>query len=449
MRSSLFVIVTLTLLAGCTACRHYPRDLKAAEALFKEGLELRAVKNTEAAAQSFSNALLALNRCHPDKEEVKRLKAQVEDNLGAMYWKHGLNEEALELHLDAVALSRELRDDTLLMKALRNCGRVTGSLQRIQEAQSYYDDAMLIAESLQDSAFRNELLMETSHDLFMESGDYPQAIACAAQALNGGADPGFCHLVIGLSHYYLENDSLALVHLQEATQSEKPGILMSAYQGLCQLYQYAGDYPQALECHELFSENMMLVNQEFRNGEMERIKADYDLQRQQYNMEAKQKMNRFYWGLLVLSLLIFLVIVLMLLRQKTLGERLKAETLQHQLEQALKKNKVYVTALALTEQITASTLDFDLKENEWDDFVSLIDQLHNGFTDRLLAQYPTLTKGDVQICCLAKKGFSNQVIAILMNQQTASYARRKSRMKQEKMKGLQDERSFEEIIQAL
>jgi hypothetical protein len=33
-----------------------------------------------------------------------------------------------------------------------------------------------------------------------------------------------------------------------------------------------------------------------------------------------------------------------------------------------------------------------------------------------------------------------------MNLQTNSYARRKSRIKQEKMNGLEDERSFEEIV---
>jgi hypothetical protein len=36
-----------------------------------------------------------------------------------------------------------------------------------------------------------------------------------------------------------------------------------------------------------------------------------------------------------------------------------------------------------------------------------------------------------------------------MNQQSASYARRKSRIKQEKMNGLNDERSFEEIINGI
>ena len=67
----------------------------------------------------------------------------------------------------------------------------------------------------------------------------------------------------------------------------------------------------------------------------------------------------------------------------------------------------------------------------------------------LMEKYPTLTKSDLQICCLTKQGFSNQVISILMNLQTNSYARRKSRIKQEKMNGLEDERSFEEIINNL
>ena len=445
----MFVIVTLTLLAGCTACRHYPRDLKAAEALFQEGLELRAVKNTEAAAQSFSNALLVLNRCHPDKEEVKRLKAQVEDNLGAMYWKHGLNEEALELHLDAVALSRELRDDTLLMKALRNCGRVTGSLQRIQEAQAFYEESLNLAESINDSAFVNELLMETSHDLYLESGDYPQAITNVTRALSNGADPSFCHLVIGLSHYYQSQDSLAIMHLQEAIQSPKPSVRMSAYQGLCQLYQYAGDYPKALECHELYTENMIQDNHDFSRQEMERIKAEYDLKLQKQNIEAEHRLKNVFLYLILGGLIAYLCVVLLLLRQKTLNAKLKTEEMKSQLELALKKNKVYVTALALTEQITSSTLDFNLSEAEWNDFVELVDALHDGFTQRLLAQYPSLNDGDLQICCLAKQGFSNQVISILLNLQTASYARRKSRIKQEKMNGLQDERSFEEIIDSL
>lgn len=443
------MIIMVALTVGFTACRQEARSLNEAETCYQEGLELKAAKNTEAAAEAFSNALLAINRCDASKTEVKHLKALIEDNLGAMYWKHGLSDEALELHLDAVTLSRELNDTTLLMKALRNCGRVTASLQRTQDAQAFYGESLILAESINDSAFVNELLMETSHDLYLESGDYPQAIANATRALSNGADPSFCHLVIGLSHYYQSQDSLAIMHLQEATQSPKPSVRMSAYQGLCQLYQYAGDYPKALECHELYTENMMQDSHDFSRQEMERIKAEYDLKLQKQNIEAEHRLKNVFLYLILGGLIAYLCVVLLLLRQKTLNAKLKTEEMKSQLELALKKNKVYVTALALTEQITSSTLDFNLSEAEWNDFVELVDALHDGFTQRLLAQYPLLNDGDLQICCLAKQGFSNQVISILLNLQTASYARRKSRIKQEKMNGLQDERSFEEIIDSL
>lgn len=443
------MIIMVALTVGFAACRQEARSLNEAETCYQEGLELKAAKNTEAAAEAFSNALLAINRCDASKTEVKHLKALIEDNLGAMYWKHGLSDEALELHLDAVTLSRELNDTTLLMKALRNCGRVTASLQRTQDAQAFYEESLNLAENINDSDFVNELLMETSHDLYLESGDYPQAIANATRALSNGANPSFCHLVIGLSHYYQSQDSLAIMHLQEATQSPKPSVRMSAYQGLCQLYQYAGDYPKALECHELYTENMMQDSHDFSRQEMERIKAEYDLKLQKQNIEAEHRLKNVFLYLILGGLIAYLCVVLLLLRQKTLNAKLKTEEMKSQLELALKKNKVYVTALALTEQITSSTLDFNLSEAEWNDFVELVDALHDGFTQRLLAQYPLLNDGDLQICCLAKQGFSNQVISILLNLQTASYARRKSRIKQEKMNGLQDERSFEEIIDSL
>ena len=155
-------------------------------------------------------------------------------------------------------------------------------------------------------------------------------------------------------------------------------------------------------------------------------------------------------GTLVLGgVLLYLVFLLLLFRQKKLKERLKKDTAQHQRDLALLKNKVYLAALFLAEDATKSPIEVDINESEWDEFIEMVNHHHHNFVERLMQKYPTLTKGDVQISCLTKLGFSNQVIAILMNQQAASYARRKSRIKQEKMNGLQDERSFEEIINAL
>ena len=443
------IILAVFVLLGFSACQHKARWLKEAETRYELGLEQRAAKQSEAAAESFSQALLALEHCDLDQPETKHLKAQIEDNLGFTYWKHELFEEALPLHTDAANIARTLGDSTLLMTALRNSGRAAASLGDLDAAQQHYDEALTLAKALNDKTMEADILLESSRDVLLEKEDFALVIERVNQALAEGAEPDICHLTLGAAYYYLEYDSLAIVHLNEATQSDKAGVRMSAYQTLHYLYQFAGDYPKALECHELFNENMMQADREHRSEQVQRIKAEYDLQMQKNNLQAEQKLKSLYLYLVVGGLLVALAVVLLLLRQKTLSERLKAEEMKNQLELELKKNKVYVTALALTEQITASTLDFDLKENEWDDFVTLIDKVYSDFTKRLTEKYPTLTKSDLQICCLTKQGFSNQVISILMNLQTNSYARRKSRIKQEKMNGLEDERSFEEIINEL
>ncbi|MBR3492166.1 MAG: tetratricopeptide repeat protein [Bacteroidales bacterium] len=442
------ILMTVLVLASLSACRHEARWLKEAETHYQQGLEQRAARQSEEAAESFSQALIDINRCDQDHPEVKRLKAQIEDNLGFTYWKHELFAEALPLHTDAATLARELNDSTLLMNALRNCGRATASLGDTDAAEQHYNEALAIAKALNDKTMENEVLLESSRDVYLVKEDFGQVIERITRARAAGAE-GDSQLTLGLAYYYLEQDSLAIVHLTEATHNEMAGVRMSAYQSLYFIHQIEEDYQKALECHELFNENMMQANQTHRSEQVQRIKAEYDLQMQKSQLQSEQKLKSLYLYLILGLLLVVLAITLLLLRQKTLSAKLKAEEMKNQLELELKKNKVYVTALALTEQITASTLDFDLKENEWDDFVTLIDKVYSDFTKRLMDKYPTLTKSDLQICCLTKQGFSNQVISILMNLQTNSYARRKSRIKQEKMNGLEDERSFEEIINSI
>ena len=448
MKTRYLILVTTLVMASLTACQQGARSLKEAETLFQQGVAQRAAKQSEAAAENFSQALLAIERCDMKQPEVQRLKGQIENNLGFCYWRHELFEEALPLHKDAAELFRALHDDSLLMNAQRDCGRAEASLGDIEGAKASYEEALSLAKTLNDKAMENEVILELSRDVLLEQEDYEQVVTLVSKAIADGAE-GDSQLTLGLAYYYLEQDSLAIAHLTEATKNEMAGVRMSAYQSLSFIHQIAGDYQQALECQELFNENMMQADQTHRSEQVQRIKGDYDLQMQKNTLQAEQKLKSLYLYLILGALLVTLVVTLLLLRQKTLITKLKAEEIKNQLELELKKNKVYVTALALTEQITASTLDFNLKDSEWDDFVVLIDKVYGDFTQRLMAKYPSLTKSDLQICCLTKQGFSNQVISILMNLQTNSYARRKSRIKQEKMNGLEDERSFEEIINEL
>lgn len=437
------ILLAFVLAMFLGSCQSNMRQLEKARALYEQGLEL-STENSVAAAESYSQALLALDRCDQQRPEVQRLKGQIEDQLGTRYWKHGLKDEALRLHLDAAELFRQTADSALLMNALRNAGRVGASLHDVEQAKQYYEASLGLANTLNDTVLANELKLEIARDIYMEQGEYEKVIGMVAEALAGGARPDLCHLTLGMAYYYVENDSLAINYLNLATQSEKAGVRMPAYQGLYQIKELQGKYQEALECYRLFNENMMQAHREQRSEEMQRIQRDYELQMQKNALRSEQKLKAVYLYVVLGLLIVALVVTLLLLRQKTLKNKLKDEENQRQLELALKKNKVFVTALALAEQITMSTVDFNLEESEWNDYLDLIDMVYNGFTKKLLEHYPTLTKADLQICSLTRQGFSNQVISIMMNLQTNSYARRKYRIKQEKMNG--DERSFEEIV---
>ena len=440
------ILLAFVLAVILGSCQSGSRQLEKARALYEQGLEL-STDNSVAAAESYSQALLALDRCDQQRPEVQRLKGQIEDQLGTRYWKHGLKDEALRLHLDATELFRQTADSALLMNALRNAGRVGASLHEVEQANRYYEESLEIASSVNDTVFANELKLEIARDIYMEQGEYEKVIDMASEALAGGTRPDLCHLTLGLAYYYVENDSLAINYLNLATQREKAGVRMPAYQGLYQIKELQGKYQEALECYRLFNENMMQAHREQRGEEMQRIQREYELQIQKNTLQSAQKERTIYLYVILGLLVVALVVTLLLLRQKTLKTKLKDEENQRQLELALKKNKVFVTALALTEQITVSTVDFNLEESEWNDYLELIDMVYNGFTKKLLERYPTLTKADLQICSLTRQGFSNQVISIMMNLQTNSYARRKYRIKQEKMNG--DERSFEEIVNGI
>lgn len=439
----MFLMLWAALFLG--ACQSNSKQLEKARALYEQGLELSA-ENSVAAAETYSEALLTLDRCNQNLPEVRRLKGLIEDQLGTRYWKNGLKEEALGLHQEAIELFRTLPDSSLLMNALQNAGRVAASLHQVEEAGRFYEEALQIAQSQGKKQSAMDILLELSRDVTMEIGDYEKVIGEVTKALDGGARPDLCQLTLGMAYYYIENDSLAIEYLRLATQSAKAGVRMPAYQGLYLIYELQGEYQKALECFRLYNENMMEAHGEQHSEAVQRIQRDYELQAQKNALQSEQKLKTIYLYLILGVLVVALVLTLLLLRQKTLKNKLMDEESQRQFETALKKNKVFVTALALTEQITVSTVDFNLEESEWNDYLELIDLVYSDFTKKLLERYPTLTKTDLQICSLTRQGFSNQVISIMMNLQTNSYARRKYRIKQEKMNGAEDDRSFEEII---
>ena len=487
MSRTLTIIVCCLVLASCSS---HSKRIEQAQVFYGEGVQLREQRLSEEAADCFLQGLELLRDCEKT-DKVLMLEGQLNDNLGAMYHKHGLFEDAFNTHIEALGCFRSVNDSIGMMSAYRNCGRDMRSQEQYTQAKLYYDSAFRIATILNEQAMLSDLYLEMGRDYYMETGNFAKGIECVNKALRGGLsdnDTDIAHMTLGILYYYTMDFEQAKFHLNEALRSERPGLKMSVYQTLYAIAYSEKDYQKALQYHDLFAKYMIEADAEHNSEAIQRIKAEYELKAQKSEMESVHRNHDLKLYLIIALIVIALLLIVLIVRKKITDHKLETERFKNQVErnqnrihelvsnmetlirtndelrrnqqtlsqkelmmtqQIMARNKVMVTAQALSEEINNDTLNFELADSDWIDFISLTDLLFDGFSQRLLGLYPKLGKWDVRICCLSKNGFSNQVISILLDTQTDSYYKRKTRIKQMKMNLGDDNRSFEEIVNAV
>ena len=435
------------------ACNNQAKNQDKARVLYEEGLRLREEQRSEEAAEFFLKALELLNHNDVKTHGRESLQAQINDNLGALYLKHGIFDGAFNAHNEALQCFKQLGDSTGMMNAYRNCGRAMRSQEQYAIAKQYYDSAFCIANLINDNAMLSDLYLEIGRDYYMEIGDFTKGIECVNNALEGELndnDTDIANMTLGILYYYSNDFNQAKTYLNKALRSERPGLKMSVYQALYAIAYYEGDYKTAVYYQQLSSENMLESEQKQSSETMQRLKSEYELKAQKNAMESLHRNHSLKLYLIIALSVIAFLIILLIIRKKINENKIKS--LEKELEMRNKimlSNKVFVTAKNLGEHLTSDTLGFVLDDSDWDDFISLTDMIFSDFSKRLVATYPKLGKWDVRICCLCKNGFSNQVISILLDTQTDSFYKRKTRIRQQKMELPDDKRTFEEIINAI
>ena len=484
------ILLTLALSAMLTACDTPEKRYERARTLYEEGTELREQRLSEEAAERFLQALDILGNGEKDEKTIL-LEGQLKDNLGAMYNKHGLFDDALTMHCEAIACFRQVHDSAAVMTAMRNCGRVAKSLEEFTQAKRYYDTAFSIASLLDDKAMQSDIYLEMGRDYYLPVGNFPEAMTCVRRALEGELDDNntdIANMTMGVLYYYTNNYAEAKPYLNAALRSERAGLKMSVYQTLYAIAYNEGDLEKAMEYQDLFTQNMMQSDQEHASDNLQRLKAEYELKAQKSEMELLLRNRSLKLWLIIAAAVIAMLVIALIVRKKVSDHKLAVEQFRSQVERdqnrihelvsdmenlirtnddlrrdrqtlsqrellmtnkIMGRNKIYLTAQSLGDQVTADSMSFDLSDTDWADFISLTDLVYDGFSQRLLELYPKLGKWDVRICCLSKNGFSNQVISILLDTQTDSYYKRKTRIKQMKMNLPDDNRSFEEIVNAV
>ncbi|MBO4574115.1 MAG: hypothetical protein J5708_02175 [Bacteroidales bacterium] len=445
----LFAVV-LCIISSCNS--QYKRQQKA-QLLYEEGVRLRSERLSEEATKYFLEALSLVNEVETDGRASLQLRANIKDNLGAMYNKHQMFEDALLMHLSAIDDFKKMNDSVGMMTAWRNCGRAAKSLGWFPKTKEYYDNAFQIAKLLRDDAMIATLYLETGRDYYMEIDDYETAIEYLQNAIDGGLqgnDLDIANMTLGILYYYIDENDKAKPYLERALQSDRAGVKMSVYQTLYGIALNEENLELAMENEQLFLKYMALAEKEHNNENIQRVKAESELAAQKNELDAIHRTKSLKLYLIIAAIFIVALVILLIIKRKIAQDRIKSLEKELQMrDKVMLSSRVFTTAKNLSEHLTADAFNFNLTDADWDDFISMTDLVFDGFSKRLLARFSKLTKNDVRICCLAKNGFSNQVIAVILETQLDSYYKRKMRIKQQKMELSEDTRTFEEIINAI
>ena len=487
------ILFAVVLGAFITSCDTSEKRQWQARALYEKGVQLRAERLSEEATECFIQALSLLDDVDMAVQTYDNVSliANIKDNIGAMYNKHQLFDEALAMHRSAVADFKQINDSVGMIKAWRNCGRTTKSLEMFAQTKAYYDSAFRIATLLADTLMINDLYLEIGRDYYMEIGNYSKAIECVQHAMDGGLegnDLDIANMTLGILYYYINKNDVAKAYLEKALRADRAGIKMSVYQTLYGIAINEHNLKMAMDYEERFLQYMKIVEKENNNENILRIRAEYELKAQKSELETLHRTKSFNLYLIIAVTSTVAMAILLIVRKKISDNKIEMEKFRGQVERdqnrihelvsdmetlirtndelrrdhqtlsqkellmtnkIMSRNKVFATAQGLSEHVTAESLNFKLGDDDWADFISLTDLVYDGFSQRLLQLYPKLAKWDVRICCLSKNDFSNQVISILLDTQTDSYYKRKTRIKQMKMELVDDNRSFEEIVNAI
>ena len=267
LHSLILTVITCLVLVACDSPT---KRMEQAQALYEEGLQLREQRRSEEAAEKFLQGLAIVQRSDKTDEAIQ-LEGQLSDNLGAMYLKHGLFEDAFKQHQQALNCFRQTADSIGIMNAYRNSGRAVRAQEQYTQAKHYYDSAFRIATFVKDTAMIGDLYLELGRDYYMETGNFAKGIENVNRALECGLndnDTDIAHMTLGILHYYTHEYDKAKAYLNEALRSERAGLKMSVYETLYAIAYSEGDYQQAVQYHTLFSDNLVQSDAEHSNETM-------------------------------------------------------------------------------------------------------------------------------------------------------------------------------------
>ena len=407
-----------------------------------------------------------------------RMLGLISEEIGTLNWNQDLADESLLNYQDALRNYTIINDALGMSYSLRNIGRYYLSVYNNSDsAYVYYQRALSVAHTYNCNS---ELSILQELGVFYRlKKDYKKTEYYLFSEI---------YLSLGYTYLLMDNNEEADKYLKKATEVSNVYTQVDAYRLLFELEKLRKNPWVAIE----YKEKADSLNREIQKAEIRETVASlqkkYENEKlQNENLQLKIKNQTIVWLCFLLALLVFLGAYYFYYRQRQNKKRIQEiekQIVENREEIALYQEELvnyqelqsesedYRTKIGelngkvlllqgqnktLTERLNTLGGDIDnscspidaryistfrmllslksgavkgeLSRPDWECLFDLFNYLYSDMLIRLQEEYPTLTKHDLEICCLLKFGFTNDALKRVFFTTSDSITKAKGRLK--------------------
>jgi tetratricopeptide (TPR) repeat protein/DNA-binding CsgD family transcriptional regulator len=406
-------------------------------ALEQIGLTLSKTNDLEEAISYMQRAISLRQSLHMNREVAGALQ-----NLGIIYRRVGKAESAMTNYKEALAIYTQLGDSGKMIMVKYNMGVILKNSGKYELARKELEEVLSASKRLK--IIQGQMYAYTTlADIFHKTGQTVRALECADSAI----------FLAGIAS---QRSNLAAFHERKAE------ILLSD-----------GNYKEAYEqLQKTIAFNDNLLSEE-KHKEVTRLKIIYETDKKDAEIKYLQVDNQYKTTrlrlliILILSGLVILMLISLLIwlrikrlhlqndlaeeknlrmqearkREKTEMEQLELKT-RMQEQELVYKTLVEADLMQMNRSVKEKLTPFRMKISRKSDqeefsqvvqdltrdshrdpmaqFDILFKELHPGFYENLITDFPDLTSSELQICALIRLNFSSKDIARLLSLSVAT-----------------------------
>jgi tetratricopeptide (TPR) repeat protein len=388
-------------------------------------------------------------------------------NIGMNFFNQGDYKKALEYYNQALLFAKQSDNQTAIKKELNNIAALYSNIGKYDTAIILFKEALEININLGDRLGQGTNIMNIGY-IQMNRGNNQDALLNFQQALDLATELqnvrhisecnvnfGYCYYTINKIEESIEHFKKALIDGQKIRNYR---IISPVANMLNKIYTEKKDTIQAYKylMIEKIANDSLYYSQ--NQKQLSKLELKYLFEKQESERQQEQRAKNVLIFIIIFSLILGLIILGLLLSRHRLKSKLvltekekieselinKDRELTVNLISLIKKNEMLTEIshkLVLMGQNTKGTEAKEIitqlskqlinltNDKMLNEFSIRFQEVHAGFYEKLLKDYPDLTQNELKLCAFLRLNMSTKEIAELTGQELNSIAKARQRLR--------------------